>query len=895
MNNPLPAAPAQTGRHDIESLLQAYNLTRQAKTPPATQKVASEMTPLTDLRPAPRANVDVSSILSTPTRSSRQPATNAQPTHRVESKTDHTAEKVSELLTKYTGRNPFSPKTDAPALPTQPSPLQVRAPPTHESTMPLKPPTEPPMQLETQTHKIVAPTSSQEQVKEAAISEAVAKVPAPYSKAGISFPTWFISVQAQSDLTSRNMLQPAQLKQIPLVDNVLIMEHMLVSDCIAVLQGCVAGTFVRINDENRTYDAEIKREYADKINQTLSLLTLRVLSNVSARFQLMNALRQFQLPESGQIANSLSHAIRHILKEYDYFLAQLSTQHVSFDSMGASKTRPLTLQKLEVRTRGVQNMLQQLADFTKETGNLRGCLLIRSLESAVIQSSGLDSNEVFIYLLSESLRPLGRILDQYITEAVIVEMDAVDFFIQRTESKEWANLFSINESSTPHFLSNIAPAICELGRSVSLLQWKRKEYGARDGTERKPLISPPQSGAKISAMVCGDDTNESLEISHIRLCKHIIETAEGVTRDILSLFLDQNYLNLHGHLRVIYAVYLVMSGDLLSSFVESTISDLEVPKGQVNILRIRNKFGHAIQTSSIATLPYISNINVDVCDKLFADHLAFVLNRYQAEIHEPDAGTKVLNLLGLKYNVEYPLTLVLSEGIMSRFNVIFRRLLRVKVIETELQKAWSTLKDLRRLERIPTQDGTPRKTVATEFGIGYQLLTKMLAFIHEIQFHYCSNIEDCILHYHEALLKAENLDMIISATGTCVESLLRCLGLSKKEVVKALDTALNDCVIYAHHIINNFCLLIGDDDEFIQRIQAMYADQRSKATLRHIQHNRREQALLNAERFSTAAQSISQNFASNRPMIQRLATKFDASVIEYETRMDELRNSVKLF
>jgi gamma-tubulin complex component 2 len=50
---------------------------------------------------------------------------------------------------------------------------------------------------------------------------------------------------------------------------------------------------------------------------------------------------------------------------------------------------------------------------------------------------------------------------------------------------------------------------------------------------------------------------------------------------------------------------------------------------------------------------------------------------------------KVYESFTLKYNVQWPLSLVISKKAINKYQLIFRHLLFQKYVETSLEKAWS--------------------------------------------------------------------------------------------------------------------------------------------------------------------------------------------------------------
>lgn len=743
------------------------------------------------------------------------------------------------------------------------------------------------------------------------------------SKAGITFPTWFFGVQNQSDLVSRSFVSLAHIQRPMLLHDNVLQEHLLVSDCVAVLQGCMQTTYLQVSEQNGGYVVALRKEIATDLPPTLVAMTQRVLVHAHSRFQIVNTIYTHQVPEYGRIANAFSQALRCIIKEYDFYLADLSKKH--YGKMQSTTERgTLSLQTLEVKTKQIHIILENVAELCSKLGVVRGCALLRQLETTILQSSGLSVKEVLQYLLSESLKPLGRIMERYLNEAVIADSDAADFFIRKSHSTElaeekgkttintWMQMFKVDDTQVPLFLNNIKTQLCDIGRSTVLLGWKRKQYidqGSRTSTQDIILFSSEVSGhnnygikhrdESILSLVCGSENGADLEIAHIRLYKYIIDINTHVQAEVLDFFMNPDHLDFKGHLNGIYSFYLVMAGDFLSCFVESTISELVVSRSMANILRIRNKFKMTIKTSSLANLPYKERMNVIICPELFKHHLNSVLypQTYIPDKTMDSPDPKVLNLLGLQYDVTYPLNLVLTTPVMERLNLIFRHILRAKVSEIELQKAWTTLQRLRKLERVPYYKievytsalHSNKSPVIVFFGLAYKMLITMIDFVHSLQFQYVTILTECILKFQDALTNAKSLDDLVAETSAFANGLIVSLGLISNNVVNILDTLFNDCIVYSHHIVKTFCIISSEDDDFIRKIVTINEEDRGGRSGSHnAKGGERMTSLLKKReaiemtRLITIANSVYSLIVDNRGLIATLMTKFNKGVASYE-------------
>lgn len=743
------------------------------------------------------------------------------------------------------------------------------------------------------------------------------------SKAGITFPMWFFGVQNQSDLVSRNFISLAHIQRPMVMGDNLLQEHLLVSDCIAVLQGCMQTTYLQVSEQNKEYIVTLRKEIATNLPSTLVAMTQRVLVHAHARFQIVNTIYTHQVPEYGRIANAFSQALRCVIKEYDFYLSNLSKKHYG-KMQSVTERGSLSLQTLEVKTKKIHIILENVADLCSKLGVVRGCALLQQLETAVLQSSGLSVKEVLQYLLSESLKPLGRIMERYINEAVISDSDAADFFIRKSHSTEsaeergkttintWMQMFKIDDTQVPLFLNNIKTHLCDIGRSTVLLRWKRKQYidqVPNTSNQDIVLLSSEVSGQAnhdarqrdetISSLVCGGGNGGDLELSHIRLYKRLIDINARVQAEVLDLFINPDHLDFKGHLQGIYAFYLVMAGDFLSCFVESAISELVVSRSMANILRIRNKFKMVIKTSSLANLPYKERMNVIICPELFKHHLNSVLypQTYIPDRTADSPDPKVLNLLGLQYDVAYPLNLVLTTAVMERLNLIFRHILRAKVSEIELQKAWTTLQRLRKLEKVPHDKievyknalSSDKSPIIAFFGVAYKMLITMLDFIHNLQFQYVTILTECIAKFQDTLTNANSLDDLVSETSAFANGLIVSLGLVSNNVINILDTLFNDCIVYSHHIVKTFCIISSEDDDFIKKIVTINEESREgKPGSRNVKGGERMTSLLKKReaiemtRLIAIANSVYGLIVDNRGLIATLMTKFNKGVASYE-------------
>ena len=96
------------------------------------------------------------------------------------------------------------------------------------------------------------------------------------------------------------------------------------------------------------------------------------------------------------------------------------------------------------------------------------------------------------------------------------------------------------------------------------------------------------------------------------------------------------------------------------------------------------------QESHTACIGFVSGVSSSL-DKLRADHGVRLLSWSFSGASSASAKYDSWHQLGLSYDVDWPLFLVITPDSLSKYDEIFRFLLSLKRVEADLQRAWGAL------------------------------------------------------------------------------------------------------------------------------------------------------------------------------------------------------------
>ena len=454
--------------------------------------------------------------------------------------------------------------------------------------------------------------------------------------------------------------------------------------------------------------------------QDLTQSMLRMATYYSALETFVDVLSR---EEFGSVNHALCASIRKLLQEYLVMIAQLETQFLANDSF--------TLHVLNIHIIPTSHMLSQLYALAHE-------LLKRNalLDDETDESS--DSADDFDHIL-EQLREGGDLVPGNMTGKKICKGGVVlGLITKRLESmsgdpaartllttllrdasrpymtmlNEWLHHGGIND---PHseFLIKEQRSI----RRERLEQDYTDEYWERRYTIRDHDVPPQLEGVKEKVLLAGKYLNVvrecggvdvSLQVKDVptsfddnRFLDNVNNAYAHANESLMQLLLTAHALP--ARLQSLKHYFFLDPSDYFSYFLELGSSELRKPVKSVNTGKLQSLLDLVLrQPGSIVALdPFKEDVKVEMNEITLTKSLQRVVNITgieQGEILQPltnqpadhDKNASGFTSLQLDYTVPFPVSLVVSRKTVWRYQALFRYLLSLRYLESQLSTTWQT-------------------------------------------------------------------------------------------------------------------------------------------------------------------------------------------------------------
>lgn len=523
--------------------------------------------------------------------------------------------------------------------------------------------------------------------------------------------------------------------------------------------------------------------------------------------------------EFGAVNHALCASIRKFLQDYLAMIAQLETQFLTSDTF--------TVHILNIHTMSTSQMMLQLYSLALEL------LKKNALLDDETDEEEEDSADDFENIL-ETLRDGGELVPGNMTGKKICKGGVVlGLITKRLESlsgdpaaralltsllrdaskpymvmlNEWLHHGGIHD---PHseFLVKEQKSI----RRERLEQDYTDEYWERRYTIRDHDVPPQLEGVKDKVLLAGKYLNV------VRECGGV--DASKVVKDVPASFDDNRFLenvnNAYAHaneslmqllltahalparLRSLKHYFFLDPSDYFSYFLELGASELRKPVKSVNISKLQSLLDLVLrQPGSLVSLdPFKEDVKVEMNEITLTKALQRVVNITgieQGEALQPLANQPLENdknavgftSLQLDYSVPFPVSLVISRKTVWRYQALFRYLLSLRYLESQLSATWQT-----QTRGITWAHKGPSRALEIWKRRVWTLRARMLVFVQQLLYFCTSEVIEPNWNKFMARLNTKD-----GAAEPGVGGITRTVDELMQDHVDFLDTCLKECML----------------------------------------------------------------------------------------------------
>ena len=326
--------------------------------------------------------------------------------------------------------------------------------------------------------------------------------------------------------------------------------------------------------------------------------------------------------------------------------------------------------------RNIYGLIQQI-QFRKA----HGCFILDFIYKS--SCSGVANvKEAMQRLLHECHKVLYKQLLRWILQGNLYD-PFEEFFVKPVENKddkseeevsELVNKFQLRVEMIPcHISVSTAEKIFFIGESIQLFE-RDRDLEDRGGVLKDQEAEFYNQLAELS---------DSLEFRVADFERFVDTVRETASRHLHTLVLDN--ADLRQELDILRSFYLLGRGELFQAFIEETESYLQIPPNAATEYDVRQSF-----------MAIVRKLWTD--SDTLANKVKVELTNYKPASNEPKkTGWECLSLT---YSVPWPLHLIISPKVLSKYNEVFRFLLLAKRTQLMLHSAWTEQKQNKRQLRF---------------------------------------------------------------------------------------------------------------------------------------------------------------------------------------------------
>jgi len=348
--------------------------------------------------------------------------------------------------------------------------------------------------------------------------------------------------------------------------------------------------------------------------------------------------------------------------------------------------------------------------------------------------------------------------------------------------------FCLNAEMLPSYIPpRVAQKILFVGESVAMFERNRKSSSSI-------YTGGQQQNGSILGERCDEYAQELLALSKqpefnlMQFDATIDRIRTYVAEALWVLVVEQ--AGLLSQLRCVKDFYLIGRGELFQAFIDQAHSLLQPPPSTQHTSSTEYDVNVAFQCAARKVM---------VEDESLMQKFTLTITLPDTKASQAgkgaDAGVESgWNCLGMKGSVDWPLHILFTPGVLSRYNSLFRFLLFVRRSQAALQQCWAT-----------GMAGS-KKHHAPQVGKRWWLRTHMAFLVDNLQYYLQVDvIESQFSILAEKIEKTRDFETIRIAHDQFITSLLTHCFLLTKPISHCLKELLELC--------NKFCVLLQGQNE----------------------------------------------------------------------------------
>ncbi len=335
----------------------------------------------------------------------------------------------------------------------------------------------------------------------------------------------------------------------------------------------------------------------------------------------------------------------------------------------------------------------------------------------------------------------------------------------------WENRYEVIRSRIPIFLERHSDIIMKTGKYLSVIR---------------------QCGRKISRPYSPETLIYTTEE---RIYIESIETAyKFASKELLHLLVDES--DLIGRLKSIKHYFFMDMGDFIVQFMDLAGDELEKEIDDIAPNRLDSLLELSLRTSLMNSDPYKDDVRIELLPESLHSQMSHILNigsdflSNNSDIDSHSDPLRGSEALALKFEVSWPLSLIISRKNISCYQMLFRHLFHCKYVERQLEEVWKGNKIAKRFTL----------NAVTGYAQAFALRQKMLNFVQNLEYYIMLEVIEPTFHQFLEYVqtKVTSVDDMMKSHEEYIQKCLRDGMLTAGDILQAIVKLLKLCVVFSN-------------------------------------------------------------------------------------------------
>lgn len=267
------------------------------------------------------------------------------------------------------------------------------------------------------------------------------------------------------------------------------------------------------------------------------------------------------------------------------------------------------------------------------------------------------------------------------------------------------------------------------------------------------------------------------------------------SKSLMELIMDD--YDLMGHLLSVKRYFLLQQGDFIVQFLDACEHELSKGVDEVMPIRLENLLELTLRMSSAKHDKYQDNLSTSL--------LPFDLVTQMTKINKsangsdcyddydlPDTSTlSGVECFTFEYKTSWPISIILSEMTLSKYQIIFRQLFYCKYVENFLCRVWIGNNNAKKFDH-----GT-----SEQYRAAFTLRQRMMDTIQNLEYYMMIEvIEPVWLVFMQQITKAKNIDEVLFFHEDFLDHCLKNCMLCFSDILNVMMKICNLCIEFCKFI-----------------------------------------------------------------------------------------------